>query len=73
MIDKCFVIQFNNELYWTGYGSDPQIRNARFYHRLKECREWGTVALRKISKTSNATGFKILEVEINVVGEVKDG
>lgn len=74
---RCYVIQFDNGTYWAGYNSTTaQIRNARFYSSLKECKEWGAAAYSRITdRKSNLQdhgirGYKIVAVQIQIVGDV---
>lgn len=34
-VDHGYVVVGDGRLYWTGFGWDPQLRNAKIYHSLK--------------------------------------
>ena len=73
MNNTYFVVQFDTGSYWAGNNSvTDQIRNARFYSRLKDVRYWADSALKRLSKLSNIKSYKIISVNINILGEVKD-
>lgn len=68
-----FAVQFDNGSYWAGNNSiTGQIRNARFYSRLKDVRYWADSALKRMSKLSSVKSYKIISVTISILGEVKD-
>ena len=75
-----YVVIFDTDLYWCGNNQvSSQLRKAKIYTSLKKAIEAANDALRRYSYTSKldtknasvATSFRILEVQLSIVGVVQ--